>query len=584
MAKILSVETSPYYEKQIEIYAKNKVGQFSKFLDKTPTFVEYYHINRVLSKADVGSQSVKAEVGFNSPIRYNKIKEFPLYGLSDLKPDLNYDENGLDMDLDLSGLIILPGTIHPIPGDFFYFKFPGMDVGILWRVTRKDFNTVQSNDYYQIDAEIYATAKPTEKASSYNQLQKQVVEEYTCIFENIGTNDACIVKNDQYTQAQYLGTYITNLMNNYYEVFYNPDVGTFVGLGMWNETPTYLYDMYLIRFMKEVDLWEVGDGTSRVVALTYDDIPPVNFDSQYRKSLWYALQKKSASMMAPYEYYYTYECIKKCSPLLMYSDRYCESIHLNLFGKIDDYLSRRIIGKTREYFTSDLTYAIKNNSGLKISDERNQLIYDFMTSNNITINLGMLEDMEFGMTSDDYIYGPALIYVLKKCYNAVFNNSGDLSVTLVGGPGSKGEDTDDMTASKYIEETVVPAMNEMKNKISQMDNEKLNYAYLNGIGPGVDFPVFKRNIVLKKITISGINDMQCSGFRLVYDGNVIYQNTEMGNVKRGEDFVTDFYLPIDCISPKPITLQYINYVQGTTNVYVEYAYQNDNSGESTNLL
>ena len=583
MAKILSVETSPYYEKQIEIYAKNKVGQYSKFLDKNPTFVEYYHINQALSMADVGSQSVKQEIGRNSPIRYNKIKEFPLYGLSDLKPEIEYDENGLDTNLDLSGLIMLPGTIRPIPGDYFYFKFPGMAVGILWRVTSKEFNTVQSNDYYQIDAEMYSTAKETDKLSTYKDLQKQVVEEYTCIFENIGTEDACIVKNDQYLQAQYLGTYLTNLMNNYYEVFYNRDVGTFVGYGMWNQTPTYLYDINLIRFMKETNLWEIGNGTERVVALVYDDIPPMTFDTTYRKSLWYAIQKKSSSMMAPYQYYYTYECIKKTSPLLMYGDRYCESIHLNLSGKVDDYLSRRIIGKTREYFTTDLTTGIKN-GGLKISDFRNQLIYDYITSNSITIDLDQLETMTFDMTSDDYIYGPAIIYVLKKCYDAIFNNSGDLTVTLVGGPGSKGKDTDDMTASKYIEETVVPAMNELKSKVSQMDQEKLNYAYLNGVGPGVDFPVFKRNIVLKKITISGINDMQCSGFRLIYNKKVIYENKDMGNVNRGEDFVTDFYLPIDCISGKPITLQYINYVQGTTNVYVEYAYQNDGSGESSNIL
>lgn len=583
MAKILSVETSPYYEKQIEIYAKNKVGQYSKFLDKNPTFVEYYHINQALSMADVGSQSVKQEIGRNSPIRYNRIKEFPIYGLSELKPEIDYDENGLDTNLDLSGLILLPGTIRPIPGDYFYFKFPGMAVGILWRVTSKEFNTVQSNDYYQIDAEMYSTAKETDKTSTYQELQKQVVEEYTCIFDNIGTADSCIVKNDQYLQAQYLGTYITNLMNNYYEVFYNRDVGTFVGYGMWNDTPTYLYDINIIRFMKETDLWEVGNGTDRVVALTYDDIPPITFDALYRKSLWYALQKKSASMMSEYQYYYTYECIKKTSPLLMYSDHYCESIHLNFSGKIDDYLSRRIIGKTREYFTTDLTKGIIN-GGLKISDFRNQLIYDYITSNNITINLNELEMMTFDMTSDDYIYGPAIIYVLKKCYNAIFNNAGELTVTLVGGPGSKRKDTDEMTASKYIEESVVPAMNELKSRVSKMDQEKLNYAYLNGVGPGVNLPMFNRNIVLKKITISGVNDMQCSGFRLVYKNRVIYENKDMGNVKRGEDFVTDFYLPIDCISGDPIILQYINYEQGTTNVYVEYAYQNDGSGESSNIV
>lgn len=583
MAKILSVETSPYYEKQIEIYAKNKVGQYSKYLDKNPTFVEYYHINRVLSRADAGSQSVKEEIGRNSPIRFNKIKDFPIYGLSELKPDLTYDENGLDMELDLSGLIILPGTIHPTPGDYFYFKFPGMSVGILWRVTNKEFNTVQANDYYQINAEMYSTAKDTEKHSSYQELQKQVVEDYTCIFDNIGTNDACIVKNDQYIQAQYLGTYITNLMNNYYEVFYHRDVGTFVGLGMWNETPTYLYDMYLIKFMKEVDLWDIENGTDRIVALTYDDIMPSGFEAMYRKSLWYALQKKSTQFMGKYQYYYTYECVKQSSPLLMYSDRYCESVHLKIDEKVDDYLSRRIIGGTKEYFTSDLTRGILE-GGLKIKDERNQLIYDYLTSNDITLNLGMLDDLFFDMTSDDYIYGPALLFILKKCYNAVFNNAGDLTVTLVGGPGATGKDTDDMTATKYIQDTVVPAMNDMKTKLAQMDAEKLNYAYLNNVGQQVEFPMFKKNIVLKKITISGVYDMRCSGFKLTYKNKDIYRNEDMGDVKRGEDYVTDLYLPIDCISNTPITLTFLKYSQGTVNVYVEYAYQNDGSGETTNLI
>lgn len=584
MAKILSTETSPYYNKQIEIYAKNKVGQFSKYLDKNPTFVEYYHINRTLSRADVGSQSVKEEIGRNSPIRFNKVKEFPIYGLSNLKPDLNFDENGLDMDLDLSGLIILPGTIRPTPGDYFYFKFPGMSVGILWRVTRKDYNTIQANDYYTIEAELYSTNAPEEKNSTYDQIQKQVVEEYTCIFENIGTNDACIVKSDQYLQAEYLGNYIRNLMNNYYETFYNRDVGTFVGYGMWNETPTYLYDMNMIRFMKETNLWEIGDGTNRVVALTYDDLIPNNFDAIFRKTLWYALEKKSTTFMAKYQYYHTFECVKESSPLKMYSDRYCESMHLLVQNKpIDDYLSQRIIGKTREYFTSDLTRGLME-GGLKIEDDRNQLIYDYLTSNHVTINLNMIDTLSFDMTSDDYVYGPALLYILKQCYNAVFHSTDSLEVTLIGGPGASGKDTDEMNATQYMQENVIPAMNEMKQKLAQIDSEKVNYAYLNNIGGSVEFPVFKKNVVLKKITISGINDLQCSGFKLVYDGKEIYRNEEMGNVKRGEDFVTDFYLPIDCISSKPITLSYLKYLQGTTNVYVEYVYRNDGSGENNNLL
>ena len=41
MPKIMSVERSYYINKNIEIFTKNRLGQFSKFLDKTPIFVTY---------------------------------------------------------------------------------------------------------------------------------------------------------------------------------------------------------------------------------------------------------------------------------------------------------------------------------------------------------------------------------------------------------------------------------------------------------------------------------------------------------------------------------------------------------------
>ena len=88
MAKIIQNERSPFIEKAAEIQAQNRVGQFSKFLESNPLFVTYYSINRQLSMTD--------------PIRFNEIKEFPIYGINDLIPDIENDEQkGLDLTLDV---------------------------------------------------------------------------------------------------------------------------------------------------------------------------------------------------------------------------------------------------------------------------------------------------------------------------------------------------------------------------------------------------------------------------------------------------------------------------------------------------
>ena len=145
MAQILSVEKPQYINQVIDIYAKNKVGQYSKFLDKAPIYVTYYHINEAMSRADVGTGNIESELGIRSPIRFNKIKNFPIYNLPELKPDIEYDENGYDIELDCNDLVILPNTIKPRPGDYFIVSLPGMKE-YLFRVTNFRYNTIQSNE------------------------------------------------------------------------------------------------------------------------------------------------------------------------------------------------------------------------------------------------------------------------------------------------------------------------------------------------------------------------------------------------------------------------------------------------------
>ena len=91
MAKIINVEKSQYLTQNIENYAHNKVGQYSKFLDKNPIFVTWLSINRVKSRNDVGTGGIESDVGPKSPIRYNRINGIPTYNIPDLKPETIFD-------------------------------------------------------------------------------------------------------------------------------------------------------------------------------------------------------------------------------------------------------------------------------------------------------------------------------------------------------------------------------------------------------------------------------------------------------------------------------------------------------------
>ena len=93
MANIINVEKSQYLNSNIEIYTSNKVGQYSKYLDKNPFFITYFPINKVHSRSDVGTGGVNSDLGKNSPVRYNQINNLPAYNFPEMKPDVEYDEN-----------------------------------------------------------------------------------------------------------------------------------------------------------------------------------------------------------------------------------------------------------------------------------------------------------------------------------------------------------------------------------------------------------------------------------------------------------------------------------------------------------
>ena len=327
MAQILNVEKPQYINQIIDIYSKNKVGQYSKFLDKAPIFVTYYHINEALSREDVGTGNIESELGERSPIRFNKILNFPIYNLPELKPDISYDETGFDIELDCNDLVILPNTIKPRAGDYFIVSFPGIKE-YLFRVNNFRYNTIQSNDYYMIDADVKDIGTNLES----RRMVGQVEETYLTVFENIGTQDKCFVKSTDVDYLNSLSDLYYKLRDFYKNAFYVRDLNCFTyQTGKWSETgrPIYRYDMYLESFINKSHIF-YDENSEESLMLTPVDVVDGSFHFTFDLTLYNAILEKSLELLRPY-CYITTDVISMRYSIFNMMQYFGESVHLHCY-------------------------------------------------------------------------------------------------------------------------------------------------------------------------------------------------------------------------------------------------------------
>ena len=431
MPKIMSVERSYYINKNIEIFTKNRLGQFSKFLDKTPIFVTYYHINKALSRYDIGTGSISAELGSQSPIRFNKIKNFPIYNIPELKPDLVYDETGIDIDIDCSDLVILPNTIKPIPGDYFIVKIPNTKE-FLFRVNSIRYNTIQSNDFYLIDADLKDIGNDLE----IGRMPGQIVEEYLTVFENIGTQNTCFLKTTDIEYINNLADLYQTLRDYYKDTFYIRDLNTFTyRTGRWSECGKEIYrnDQYLEKFINRSNIF-YEENTETTLVLTPADIRQNHFESNFKNTLYHTVLTRRTDFLRPYCYYITsyiegrfsiYNVMGKCG----------ESIYLFPFKEpIEDVENRPMpivekldppqcvptwnLSRAPLYFDSEFIKMILKKS-ISTDNYFEVIIFNFIYNQKMKIDrnivISMLDNDEF-----TFKFLPMIIYIIGSMYQDYF--------------------------------------------------------------------------------------------------------------------------------------------------------------------
>lgn len=259
---------------------------YSRFLESAPIFITYYKQNTEESTMDYGTHNTQTFIGSDSSIRYNRIKEVPLYGLNMTQIDISEGETGITSSFESEG-IMLPGTFSPIPNDYFQIDYMGKE--IIFKVTNVVAGTIKSNDYIKIEFKFNQILEDHEQ----ERLDKQVVSENTLILDNIGTDNKAIVSDDAYKRLDILKRLYEKLSGDYIDHFFVSEVNSFiveypVGIAERNDPA---YNIYLTEFMIRHNLFGCEDSRENLY-IELEVTPQRKFKADYNNSIFKSVEAR----------------------------------------------------------------------------------------------------------------------------------------------------------------------------------------------------------------------------------------------------------------------------------------------------
>ena len=260
---------------------------YYQFSDKKGSVAQYYNINTTKTTLDEATRSNYSELGPNSPIRYNKIKNAILYGVTRIDIDVDITEFGLEGSDITQELYVLPDTFIPYPGDFF--TLDQLDKQYLFRVTNVEQNTLYSEQaMYKISCIL--------SYPDLHDIDKQVVAEFTYNNSAVGTNANVVIESTVYDLVELMQDTTIKLKDYYYMIFYDQKVQTFIYLH--NEI-IHAYDPYLIEFMIRN---RILSGSTNYVHISQQMALPSTFGIDYDKTIFSCIEDKDIKSKAKINY------------------------------------------------------------------------------------------------------------------------------------------------------------------------------------------------------------------------------------------------------------------------------------------
>ena len=281
-----------FFQENVTKYEDKLRSPLNRFIDKTPTFVTYYHIDNENTTVDQGLQNSYGVIHQNSSIRFKKITKLPIYGLEAIIPQLSDEEQGLDSNYE-GEAVITPSTIVPFPNDFFEIPYlKGRKT--LFRIKSVDYDSMRPEGYQKIDFRL-----ETIDDEMYEQLQKQCSDkDWTCIYKNIGTDSRAVILSDDYERIQKIDKMYWDMADTYVSIYYNQKHNCF--LGPDEVSGKFLYDPFMSVFIDKHGLFNRPDGYTAIVLS--EQFTDTRRSFKYEKSIYRFIERNDERKLSKFNY------------------------------------------------------------------------------------------------------------------------------------------------------------------------------------------------------------------------------------------------------------------------------------------
>lgn len=368
----------------------------ARYMDVTPVFVTYFHIDVEHSSVDAGYADVQNIIGTKSPLRFKKIENFPIYGIDQILPQLQNAEQGLDSSYEDEATIVA-GTIKPLQNDFFIIPQLNNE-HFLFRVIDVNYGSSVNDNLYKVSYQFEYNDE-----NKGHQLKEQVVEEYNCIIDNIGTDHCAIIEKSHLEDINRVEKIYSDMANTYKSIFYNERHNVFLGEMGPNQ---FLYDPLQTEFINKHSLFNKKNNLE--VLILNDEIFDTKRKIKYEKSIYRFFERQDVRLISTFDYV-TYPGItKEESSFARWVEKNIYVLDLPVNNNLPDI--QHIFSK--EYETSIKMNMPQQHSWAKIMQSYAR--GEDIPLRNIPDSLN--EDILFRLDAnlEAFFFAPILLYIMKN--------------------------------------------------------------------------------------------------------------------------------------------------------------------------
>lgn len=378
----------------IALHSQRMESKYTRFLEKSPTYVTYYSIDQTETTVDTGFQDVERVLGANSPIRFNKIADFPIFMENPVNVQTDLEDQGLDGSFSGEG-VILPGTIDPAPNDYFVINHLGEDHAFV--VDDFQLDTIKSNRYIRITFSIKDNTDET-KTSLDNQTQ----DEYQFVLANVGTESRALIHSDDMAVLRRLEKVYSQIVTHYNHFFYDSKYNSYL---YQQEDGMKVYDRFVTNFLNTHGLLNEKQSYDTKY-LNVEDTTP-SFFQQYERSLFRAVEDRDWSLFDMNQYGLL-PIESAASVFKFYRDNSIVSVNLDAPFLRGEYLPEAIYGSFADEATTfdDIIWTLLHE-------------YIHKGAEHMTINADDLERYRHWMRYNFRIFTmvPVVLYILRQRFS-----------------------------------------------------------------------------------------------------------------------------------------------------------------------